>query len=470
MPCRTRCRRPMPTWADTKPIHPPILEKKTMKKYLALALTAALSPLAAQNTAGDFVAATWPDSQGVGGGLHLVDVTKGTFTQLTGVSGDLTRARSITKDPYSVPVYYVGTTAEVVTTLGDPNIYRLVMSGGKVAQVTKLNTNSLKNDGAILQLHVVGDEIWFLSKTRLAKMPKAGGKETTISTVTAKYPVMATDGRWIYTNLDSTGAYASATIYKVDPQDLKKWVTIFTAGAPFPTFVTNLTVDGDGYLNVIDRGNFSGHTLSVVNPLTGTAVSQVPLNIGQFGTSHVLQDPKTKDYVALGTPPLGSTLKGIGAVVYNGGKQTKTFFGGITGQIGGLTVQRSPHLHKFGHTCASTFKIEPRMWANSVPEPGNAAYAVTLEAPANTVGILILGAHGALPGPIALPNAGTCVLGVSPVLLISGAVPAAGTLSVGLPLPSSLKPGAIDVQWAILDSAANKSGLVTTQVGSIITN
>ena len=364
----------------------------------------------------------------------------------------------------------MGTTSEVVTTLGDANIYRLVMSAGKVAQVTKLNTNSLKNDIAIQSIQVVGDELWFLSKTRLAKMPKAGGKETTVFTVTGKYPHVATDGRWIYTNADSSGVYTGATVYKVDPQNLKYWAAIFTAGAPFPTFMTSLTVDGDGNLNVIDRGNFTGHTLSVVNPLTGTAISKTPLNIGQFGVSHALQDPKTKDYVALGTPPIGSTLKGIGAVVYNGGKETKKFFGGITGQMGGLAVQRSPHLHTFGHTCQSTFKVEPRMWANSVPEAGNAAYAVSLEAPANTISILILGAHGALATPINLPGAGTCVLGVSPVILLAAAVPAAGKLSVGLPLPSSLKPGAIDIQWAILDQAANNFGLVTTQVGSIIPN
>lgn len=441
------------------------------KMHLAFALAATLSPLAAQVAAGDIVAATYPDSKGAGGGLYLVDTAKGSFTALSGVSGDLTRARSIAVDPFSAPVFFVGTTSEVAPTLGDPNIYQLILAPGKVVKATKLNTSSLKNDVAILSLRVVGDEIWFLTKTRLAKMPKAGGKETTIFTLTAKYPVFDTDGRWIYTNVDSTGKYASATIYKVDPQDLKSWKSFYTAGAPFPTFVTSLTVDGMGNVNVIDRGNFSGHTLNVVDPHSGKALSVTPLNIGQFGMSYTMQDFKTQDYVIFGTPPLGSTVKGNGVTVYKNGKVSKTFFGGnpaVGGQLAGLAIQRSPHLHNVGHACKSSFAAEPRSWANSVPEPGNATYAVSLEAPANTIGILMLGAHGGLAAPIPLAGAGSCVLGVNPVLLVAGAVPASGKLSVGMPLPSNLSPAAIDIQWAILDAQANGLGLITSQVGSII--
>jgi hypothetical protein len=447
-----------------------------MKKlYLAMALGATLfpaTPVAAQSVAGDFVAAIYPDSKGAGGGLYRVDTTKGTWTALTGVTGDLVRARSITNEPYSAIIYYVGTTSEVAPALGDPNIYQVIMTQGKVVKTTKLNSNSLKLDVAIRSIRVVGDELWFLTKTRLAKMPKTGGKETTIFTLTAKNPVFDTDGRWIYTNLDSTRKYASATIYKVDSQDLTNWKGFYQANFPFPTFVTSLTVDGDGNVALIDRGNFSGHALSIVDPHGVKQLARFGLNIGQFGLSFPMQDPKTQEYVALGTPPFGSSKKGIGAVVYKNGKETKAFFGGggagIAGQIGGLAVQRSPHLHNFWHSCKSSFATEPRSWANGVPEPGNAGYAVSLEAPANTISILMFGAHGAVATPVPLANAGSCVLGVNPVLFLAGAVPATGKLSVGLPLPVNMSAAPIDIQWATLDAKANALGIITSQVGSII--
>ncbi|MEZ5988110.1 MAG: hypothetical protein R3F30_03095 [Planctomycetota bacterium] len=418
--------------------------------------------LAAQVVESDFVVTTLPDSQGNGGGLSVVDPVKATVTPMTGVTGELVYAWSIAADPYSPAIWYVGTAGDTRTTAVDPEIHQVLVSAGKVLKDTKIAT--LKGEQAIVSLRVVGDELFFLTRTRVARMPKAGGTATTLFTHTNKWPTMSTDGRYVVSNIDGQGN-GSQSVWGYDIRE-QKHTMLFQPNFPFPTSVRSVEPGADGSFLVIDSDTFGLATATWVDAATGKILSTTNVS-GSFllGALYAAEDAKTGDMLVVGRGKGGN-----GFAVYNGGKETKAFFGATANQINGFDVRRAPRLHLTGHACKPTLTPEPVLGANSVPEQGITGYKLSLTGPANTAGILLLGAHGALPGPVSLAGLGMgdCELGVLPLLTAGAVIPTGGTLDIPLPIPSTLGPANIDVQFALVDTGANQGGFVTTRVGGII--
>lgn len=432
-------------------------------RTLALALLGLGSTLSAQAKAGEFVAAAYPNKT-VGGGLFVIDAVKGTMTALTGVSGDLKWSYSIDQDPYNPTMLIVGTTGADQTKPVTPNIYQVIAGAGKVITSKKLNSAALAGDKRILDLDVVGNEIWFLTDTRLARMPRGGGKVTTITKHTRKWPVMGTDGRFLYVNFDDKG-FGKGSVFQVDPGNLKHWALVFNTPPINLDSLRSIELGADGELLVMAKGNFSGPDLYYVNVATGKSTQKITMFPPHFQAWKTIEDPKTRDLVTF-----GSGKGGDQASTWRKGKMLhKAPYGSNAGFLRGLTVRRSPWLHRFGKLCLPSIKSH-QFFANSVPELGNAKYALTFSKKGSAAGMLLLGAHGGLTAPVSLGGLGMtgCDLGVLPLVAFPISVPATGSLNIPLPIPANISRSAIDVQLVLTEAGANKANLITSQVGSII--
>jgi hypothetical protein len=431
-------------------------------RTLALALLGLGSPLAAQAAAGDVIAAGFPKAT-VGGGLFLIDAVKGTMTPITGVTGDLKYAYSVDQDPWLTTNLIVGTTGSDQTPAVDPNIYSVVAGSGKVLATKKLNSVLLTGDKRILDLDVVGNEIWFLTDTRLARMPLAGGAPVTVVKHTRRNPVMSTDGRFIYTDFDG-GGFGRGEVYQIDPNNTKHWARIFGTPPINLDYIRSIELGADGQLLVMAKGNFSGPDLYSVNIRTGLSTSKIVMFPPHFQAWKCVEDAKTRDLIALGS---GSEDQ---ASTWRGGKMLHAkAYGASTGNLRGLTVRRSPWLHRSGILCLPSIQNH-QFFGNSVPEIGNSKYALTLLKKGAAGGLLLIGANGALPKPVSLSGLGMtgCDLGVLPIVAIAITVPASGSLTLPLPIPTTLGRSNIDVQLVLTEAGANKAGLITGQVGTIM--
>lgn len=435
---------------------------------LTLALCGLGSMLSAQAAAGDVVAAGYPQSS-VGGGLYLIDAAKGTMTAMTGVSGDLKWSYSIDQDPRNPTTMFVGTNGVGQTPSVTPNIYTIIAGAGKVITSKKLNTVALKSDQMILDLCVVGNEIWFLSQSRLARMPLAGGAPTTVTTYTTRTKsggyAMCTDGRYLYVSFDDKG-YTGGVVYQVDPGNTKHWALIFRTPAINNEVITSLEMAADGQILVNGQVPFSrAPILHVVDIATSKETTKYSFYWPSLiaWTWEAVEDPKTRDMVILGN---GSS--GTQAMVMRAGKVIHKPFGAKTGNLRGLMVRRSPWLHRSGKVCLPSITNYP-FFANSVPEVGNAKYALTLSRKGSAGGVLLIGANGGLKAPVSLAGLGMtgCELGVLPIVAVPFTVPASGKLVLPLPIPGSLGRALIDVQWIMTETGANKANLISGQVGGI---
>ncbi len=432
-------------------------------RTLAIALLGLGSTLSAQAAAGEFIATAYP-SKTTGGGLFLIDAVKGTMSAMTGVSGDLKWAYSIDQDPYNPTTLIVGTTGADQTKPVSPNIYSLIAGAGKVIASKKLNNVALTGDLRILDLDVVGNEIWFLTNTRLARMPLTGGKVTTISKHSRKRPVMGTDGRYVYVNFDSAG-FGRGTVYQIDPRNTKHWTAIFNTPPINLDTLRSIELGADGQLLVMAKGNFSGPDLYFVDPTTHKSTKKLSFFPPHFQAWKAIEDPKTRDLVVL-----GSGKGGDQASTWRNGKLLhKAAYGSSTGFLRGLTVRRSPWLHRYGKICLPSTQGHA-FYANSVPEPGNSKYTLTLSKKGSAAGLVLVGAHGGLKSPVSLAGLGMtgCDLGVLPIVVFAISVPSTGKLDIPLPIPSNIGRSTIDVQLVLTEAGANKANLITSQVGSMI--
>ncbi len=444
------------------------LMKSSSNLVLLFALTLTLSPvLGAQTKEGDTLVAAYPQGT-TGGGIYLVDRTKGSLSALTGVSGDLKWAYSLDQDPWNPTAFYVGTTGADQSPASTPNLYRILATAGKVLKATKLNSVALTGDKRILDMDVVGSELYFITNARIARIPLKGGNPTTVVKFSSfqnvpRNPVMGSDGRYLFTNFDSKGS-GPDSCYRVDPQNLKSWKKIYSPQAPFRTNLFSIEPGADGQVLVLDKGGFTGPDLSFVDPISGKASKKLRFFPPHFQVWKSVEDAKNRDLIVLGTSRTGDQVS-----IWRGGKLLKGPFGAKLGNLRGATIRQAPWLARFGYACAASV-TEPRLLANGQPRKGNTNYALLLKAPGLRGGIALLGIHGRLPSPIQLSfvGMGKCELGVLPLLSFPIAIPATGTLSLGFPIPSAAPSMNLDFQAVLLDSKANTAGLITTQVGGII--
>jgi len=429
---------------------------------LAVAILCLGTALTSQSLDGEVLAAGYP-SGNVGGGLFVVDPAKATMTPLTGVSGDLVWSYSVAHDPWASSVSYVGTTGADQPSATNPSIYRILATAGKLISSQKLNTVALTGDQRILDIAVVGSELFFLTNTRFARMPITGGAPTTIAKALYKWPVMCSDGRYLYCNFDAQG-FGKDSLYQIDPQDTTHWKQIFSLPPINLSDIFSLELAADGQILVLDKGNFSGPDLNFVDPATGKSTKKMTFFPPHFRAWKAVEDGKTRNIIVIGsgTEDQVSVWSSTGSVVQKP-------FGTKTGSLRDLAVRRVPWLHRSGFACKAS-STQMSLFGNSVPELGNTGYALSLSALPNSPGILLLGIRGQLPKPLSLSGLGmgNCELGVLPLATFAIAVPASGSVAIPLPIAKNLPRSDIDVQVVLGDRNANNTGLITSQVGSII--
>ncbi len=447
--------------------------RRTLPISILLAGSAILGSapiLPAQSAQTDFLVVGSPNATtGLGGGIFLVDATKHTSTPLKSLPATLRGATSIVADPSNTSAWFVGTNGKIKNVAGPANLYRILVAGGRVLRTTKLNSQPLTADIVIRALQLVGDRLVFGSETRVATIPAAGGKTTTLLTFfrsTNNFPAIASDGRYLYTNISNNNGWRTGggSVWRFDLQDITKHVRLFSVDQ-FPTNIRGLAVDSNHRLLVVDKGNFAAPKLRQFDLTTHAKLHDVILPFQSLsGATFGAIDPNTETVVVLG---LGKTFRDrqYHAVTVQAWKKPTTFYGSVSHPLTGAAARRTPGLVRRGFECASTLRPAPVNTATSTPNAGNNKYALNVIVKTGSIGILLVGAGGGLPNPIRLAPT-KCELGVASVLALGG-IAARNRIQQPLPIPAGTAGVSLDVQWAVLDPSANNLGIVTTQVGRV---
>ncbi|MCI0587402.1 MAG: hypothetical protein L0323_11235 [Planctomycetes bacterium] len=133
----------------------------------------------------------------------------------------------------------------------------------------------------------------------------------------------------------------------------------------------------------------------------------------------------------------------------------------------------------FGAGCPGTGALVPAIGASGLPQLGNGAFAVTLsDALPGASATLVVGVSdsswlgASLPASLSSLGLGTsCSLLVSVDVVVSATVDAAGTATVGIPLPSAagFAGASAFAQWGVLDPGTGTSQPVAMSNGLRIT-
>lgn len=419
----------------------------------------------------DFLVAGPPNATSdVGGGIFLVDLATSKRTLLANLPADLRRTSYLIQDPATPLGWFAGTRGPIKGVAGPVHIYSLTASAGRVLASRKLNTQNLSVDTEIKVMALAGDKIVFGSETRVATIPVAGGVATTLfsfSRTSGNFPAMACDGRYLYSNIFNTGTgyrTGGGSVWRHDLQDLTKRVSLFSVDQ-FPTNILGLQLDGSGKLYSVDKGNFAAPKYRVHDLITGQRTRDVtlpwtslrsPMSIGV--------DPATDTAVINGQGVNGFSDQNYYSVIVNG-TTVGTPFGAVDHAMSASASRRTPGLERRGFECASMANPAYLSLAKGSPNAGNMNYALDFYGPAMTASVLLIGA-GVPFNPVKLAPT-NCELGLNPILVLPGVIPASRRLSVPLPVPMGATNFVIDSQWAALESGANSLGIVTRQVGRI---
>ena len=445
-----------------------------MKRTITITAVTLLASLAgAQSAMGDWIVAGSPDAtSGTGGGLFVVDAAKGTATAMQNVTGDLKQATAIIPDPLVPNVWYVGTSGELKGVPGPANIYKVQMAAGRVLNSTKLNKDTMTSDVEIYSMYLRGDELVFGTRKRLATLSTQGGNSQTLMQFTGNYDQVhfAFDGRWIYGAFYDNGGWRTGggTVRRIDSQNPTKaemWINV----DQFPTNVRDLFLDSQGRLVTFDKGNFGSPTMRVWDVHTKKQIgSNLIMPFMSLTSPMRAAIDLADDTIVVTGQGVSFTDPRYAICTVQNGKIVQSMFSPVAHALNGVGVRRSAGLMRRGYECDSTTMA----WTGAVGAamPGNTNYALTLTATQGTPALLILGGYNSTKNPLQLFGT-KCELGIgfTPFFeVLTGVVPASGTLSVPLPLPSNYRGLSIDSQWALLDAKANNAGLVTTQVGAIL--
>jgi hypothetical protein len=441
--------------------------KTLVPSMCVLGLAAALT---AQSQQGDFVATAYANSfTRTNGGLFVVSALAGTVTDLK-AAGNLTNSYSIATDPYDDSILWVGTRSPSNTAA--PAIYKVVSVAGKILSTTKLGVTLTAADRTVLQVRVWGHRLLFLTTTQLSSIPLTGGKTTVVvkfDTNTGMPFNFACDGRNVYVNMQPTVALLAEHILHIDLEAPQFRTVIYQTGG-ITYFIPSLTINPDGNLLITESEAFSGVSHLKQMDAKGKVLRtfKLPFTHGVAGAR--MDSSGTIIVVAGKTYDTANQRIVSGFLTLLSWKIFKTQFGTSPEQYTHVDVRGHIPLNRYGHVCQSATKWRPEIAAVGLPRIGNTNYKLYVKGIPGANAMLLVGAHGAMPipFPLSIMGAGTCELGVQPLISLPVKLTNTGDLLLPASIPASASTGNIDIQWLIAEAGANRAGFVSSQVGSIV--
>jgi hypothetical protein len=426
--------------------------------------------LTAQSQQGDFVATAYANSfSKTNGGLFVVSALAGTVTDLK-ATGNLTNSYSIATDPYDDSILWVGTRRPSNT--ATPAIYKVVSVAGKILSTTKLGVTLTAADHTVLQVRVWGHRLLFLTTTQLSSIPLTGGKTTVVmkfDTNTGAPFNFACDGRNVYVNMQPTVTLLAEHILHIDLEAPQFRTVIYQTGG-ITHFIPSLTINPDGNLLITESEAFSGVSHLKQMDAKGKVLRtfKLPFTHGVAGAR--MDSSGTIIVVAGKTYDTANQRIVSGFLTLLSWKIFKTQFGTSPEQYTHVDIRGHIPLNRYGHVCQSATKWRPEIAAVGLPQIGNTNYKLYVKGIPGANAMLLVGAHGAMPipFPLSIMGAGTCELGVQPLISLPVKLTNTGDLLLPASIPASASTGNIDIQWLIAEAGANRARFVSSQIGSIV--
>jgi len=435
------------------------------RPFCAAALAAACAvtlapPLCGQNAPGQGLAVAHDAAFGPGS-LFVVDATNSRLTAVVGLPPALTRPYAVADDPFRDEVFYVGTDGRTPQGILATDVFSVQLRGGQVVATTRLNAAPLAEE-TIVDLTVIGDRLLVLGRRSLFYLPLAGGAQQVVAPLPPPLEgrAMASDGRHVFVAVNNREILR---IDLFDPANLSLFARI-----------------PGGFINAILDLHVSRESLFVGtgDPLLGGELLQYRLrdgvrlfriNSGFAAVSAVSGDEQ------LGALVLAGRNAGTDSVrTFQAGVLGATF-GAVSQSLVNLSINRAPRVLRYGQPCPDSSGLEPRIRSNSSPSPGNTGFRMLLDTQPNRVAALLAADR---TNPLATPpstglrpyGAPGCFLHLLPTASALVVVPASGTGSFPLPIPSgpSVLGFVMDCQWVVFDPAANPLGIVSTQGAAIV--